>query len=199
VTTIGVLRASQRATIGMVIVVVIAAVSLHGGPAAGQLEPKPTGVTSTTGPVINRRGLLTQPRALGGGQFRFEPPVNERPRMTAGGALTTATRAIRAKVRGTRHEVFFALFSATSPAQHNADGTSTPVFRRRPVWVVRFPAVVGRRQSGIVQRKNSPTTTSLEVVTEVVAIIDDRSGSLILSSEYLSESTTTSSTPTPVA
>ena len=136
---------------------------------------------------MSRRGLLLQSRTLGLGQLRFEPPVNERPKTSSGAALASATRSIRAKVNKVDHEVFFALFSARSPAQRNPDGTSTPVFSRRPVWVVRFPSVTGHRQSGLVQRKNSPPTTSLEVITEIVAIVDDRSGKVVLSSEYLPE------------
>jgi hypothetical protein len=154
--------------------------------------PPSTIAPTTTGPLVNRRGVLLRSRSLGQGQLNFEAPVTERPRLSPGAALATATRSIRAKVSGTGHEVFFALFSASSPAQHNPDGTTTPVFDRRPVWVVRFPSVKGRRQSGVVQRKNSPTTTSLEVTTEIVAIIDDRSGKLLLSSEYLSDSDVTS-------
>ncbi len=181
-------------------VVLVEALTLGSGPALGQTAPAGSGTTTstlrvasstgaptTTAPIVNRRGVLLRSRSLGQGQLQFEPPVKERPRLSPGAALATATRSVQAKVSGTKHEVFFALFSASSPAQHNPDGTTTPVFDRRPVWVVRFPAVKGRRQSGIVQRKNSPTTTSLEVVTEIVAIIDDRSGKLLLSSEYLSD------------
>ena len=160
-------------------------------PTQSPTQPTTISTPTPTRPLVSRRGLLLQSRTLGLGQLRFEPPENERPKTSLGTAVALATRSIRAKVNKVDHEVFFALFSARSPAQRNPDGTSTPVFRRRPVWVVRFPSVIGRRQSGVVQRKNSPTTTSLEVTTEIVAIVDDRTGKVVLSSEYLPEPAST--------
>jgi hypothetical protein len=53
------------------------------------------------------------------------------------------------------------------------------------VWVVRFAQVAGRRQSGVVTRQNAPTTTSLEVTTEIVVIVDDVTKAVLLTTEYL--------------
>ena len=144
-------------------------------------------VPASTLPLVNSRGWLNRQTTLGQGQLRFDPPVSERPKLSAGAATTTAVRSLRAKVAGKKREAFFALFSASSPAQRNTDGTTTPLFDRRPVWVVRFPSVVGRRQSGVLQRKNAPPTTSLEVITEIVVIVDDRSGRVVLTTEFLPE------------
>ena len=123
-------------------------------------------------------------RLLGDGHLRFEPPATERPRSSAKTALSIATKSLRSTPKSDRPEMFFALFSAASPSQRNADGTVSPLFDNRPVWVVRFPNVSGRRQSGVVQRKNAPTTSSPDVVTEIVVIVDDRSGKVVLTSEY---------------
>lgn len=87
-------------------------------------------------------------------------------------------------------EVFFALFSASSPAHRQEDGSLRPVFDRRPVWVVRFPNVRGKRQSGVIVRRTPSSvrpTVPLDVVTEVVVIIDDETGKEVLRSEYKPE------------
>jgi hypothetical protein len=144
-------------------------------------------IPTTTEALVDRRGAIRRSRTLGLGQLRFEPPVKERPRSSAGTALALATRSLPSKPKSDRPEAFFALFSATSPTQRDPDGTVRPLFDHRPVWVVRFPNVTGKRQSGIVVRKNIPTTTSFEVITEIVVIVDDRTGMVVLTSEYLPE------------
>lgn len=155
-------------------------------------------IPTTTAPFVDRRGFLLRDRTLGAGQLRFEPPGSDRPRSSSGLALTTASRSLRVRPKSDRPEQFFALFSASSPTTRKPDGTAAPLFDRRPVWVVRFPNVIGQRQSGIVQRRNIPTTTSFEVTTEIVVILDDRSGKVVLTSEYLPQEVPASGATTTV-
>ena len=57
----------------------------------------------------------------------------------------------------------------------------------RAVWIVLFPGVVGKRSTGVVIRKRAldqPTTTSRRVVTDVLVVVDDLTGDVVVRSEY---------------
>ncbi len=58
----------------------------------------------------------------------------------------------------------------------------------RPVWVVVFIGVVGQRSTGVVERQHvsTPSTTSRRVVTDVLVVLDDETGEVIVRSEYSS-------------
>ncbi len=162
------------------------------GVAFGQSTPTTsatttTSVTTTTVPLVtvDKRGNLLTPKTLGQGQLHFDPAGTTRPKSSTSFAVNIAVKSLRARPRNLKPEAFFAFFSATSPAKRNVDGTTSPIFMQRPVWVVRFANVPGRRQSGVVSRKNAPTTTSLEVTTEIVVIVDDVTKKVLLTTEYL--------------
>ena len=87
--------------------------------------------------------------------------------------------------------MFFALFSATSPARRSADGRLIAVFDQRPVWVVRYAGVKGERQTGVIVRRTgttvAPTTTiTLTVFSDIVVVVDDDTATEVLRSEYAS-------------
>ena len=130
--------------------------------------------------------MLTVERFLAEGAFRFSvPPPTSRPKTLERTARRVANQGIQGAEK-LRTEVFFGLFSATSPAKLGADGVARPIFCKRPVWVVRYPNVPGTRQSGVVIPKNNKTATTIDlsVTTEIVVIVDDATASEVRRSEY---------------
>ena len=96
-----------------------------------------------------------------------------------------------------RPEVFFGLFTTASPAKRGADGVVRPLFCRRPVWVVRYPKVRAKRQSGVIIPRNNKTATTIDqsVTTEIVVIVDDATALEVRRSEYRPET----KPPTPAS
>ena len=138
--------------------------------------------------IVVVRGIarLTSERVLAEGAFRFSPPdPKTRPHTSESTARQLANRGIDqgAKLPA---EVFFGLFTTASPAKRGVDGLVRPIFCRRPVWVVRYPIVPGKRQSGVVVPRSNKTATTLDlsVTTEIVVIVDDASGDEVRRSEY---------------
>lgn len=65
----------------------------------------------------------------------------------------------------------------------------------RTVWVVRFAGVEGRRQSSVVIRQNLPTVVPVPtipriVMSDIVVVIDDATGDVLLLSEFAPETDT---------
>jgi hypothetical protein len=74
-------------------------------------------------------------------------------------------------------EIFFALY--TNYGQGTATGTGlTATHVREPVWVVRFANVPDSASGAGSAAGSSATTGSAEVLHDIVAIIDDASGTL---------------------
>ena len=152
-----------------------------------------TATTASVAPTTTVRpradGGITATRVLAEGSLRFTPPpLTVRPRTTRAKARSVADGVVPAGA-GRPVDVFFALFSATSPARRSGDGRLVPVFDQRPVWVVRYTAVKGQRQTGVIVRRAEntaqPTTSlALTVLTDVVVVIDDATASEVLRTEY---------------
>ena len=178
--------ARQRAVAASVAVAALALTPIGG------LAPRADaqGVTTSTTRALRSDGAITEPRLLGAGSLHFTPPPTTlRPTMGRSKARSIADRAVPAAARRGSADVFFALFSASSPAKRSPDGRVVPVFDQRPVWVVRYASVTGQRQSGIIVRRIGttlrPTTTiALTVLTDIVVVIDDATGTEVLRSEY---------------
>lgn len=121
----------------------------------------------------------------------FSPPgTKQRPKSSAANAKFIAKKGIPPKSVRLAPEVFFALFTASSPEQIGPDGARRPVFLRRPVWVVRYPLLVEARFQLPEYRskeKSGPTTTVPKVRTQLVVVIDDVSGREVLRSEFATD------------
>ena len=154
------------------------------------------GATTTAGTTTTaaRRGdgAIVVAEVLANGSLRFAPPpLSVRPKTTRTKARSVADRAVPASAVGRASDVFFALFSATSPARRSADGRLIAVFDQRPVWVVRYAGVKGERQTGVIVRRagttvQPPTTITLTVFSDIVVVIDDDTAAEVLRSEYAS-------------
>ncbi len=149
--------------------------------------------------IVVRKGIavLTVERVMAGGVFRFSvPPKTARPRTLRRTALNLASQGIDG-AGGLRPEVFFGLFTTASPAKRGADGVVRPLFCRRPVWVVRYPEVRAKRQSGVIIPRNNKTATTIDqsVTTEIVVIVDDATALEVRRSEYRPET----KPPTPTS
>lgn len=154
--------------------------------------PITTPATTPTTRPLRSDGAITEPRLLGAGSLRFTPPPTTlRPTMGRSRARSIADRVVPAAASRGSVDVFFALFSASSPAKRSPDGRVVPVFDQRPVWVIRYASVTEQRQSGIIVRRTGttlrPTTTiALTVLTDIVVVIDDATATEVLRSEYAS-------------
>ena len=123
-------------------------------------------------------------------EFRPAAPTAPAKRSQAA-AVRTARKAAGPSARQTDVSAQFAEFDAPIGAwlDNSADGVgrgATDGTEARRVWVVVFPAVVGQRSTGVVRRAHvsTPPTTSRTVVTDVRVVIDDKSGDVIVRSEY---------------
>lgn len=163
-------------------VTVVAAAGIGAGPGAFAVStpPSPTVLSGTV--------------SLAHGELRFEAPApGTRPRQRAAAVRSTAATAAGAEAVGVRPRLLFGLFSAASPARKGPDGSTRPVFDRRPVWIVRYARVRVRRASGVVERRvppstrQAPTTVDPIAVVDIVVVIDDRDGRQLLRSEFAAE------------
>lgn len=105
--------------------------------------------------------------------------------------VRTAKRELPTGAVATTPEVFFALYALETNERVTAGGAQ-PKRDLRTVWVVRFAGVEGRRQSSVVIRRNLPTvvpftTIPRTVVSDIVVVIDDVTGDVLLSSEFAPE------------
>ncbi len=150
-----------------------------------------TSASSTTTPSDIKGLVLQRPRTIGEGVLLFSPPTsNQRPKSSAANAKFIAKRGLEAGSIKLAPEVFFALFTASSPEQLGPDGKSRPVFLRRPVWVVRYPLLVQSRfqlPEYRSKKKDGPTTTIPKARTQLVVVIDDVSGREVLRSEFATD------------
>ena len=195
----GLFRRSRRAVAAAGAVLVVTATGGLGSRADAQGASAPASAQTTVVPPTARTtrplrsdGAITEPLLLGAGSLRFTPPATSlRPSMGRSKARSIADRVVPTAASRGSADVFFALFSASSPAKRSPDGRVVPVFDQRPVWVVRYASVTSQRQSGIIIRRTGttlrPTTTiALTVRTDIVVVIDDATATEVLRSEYAS-------------
>lgn len=150
--------------------VVLMAAALLGPPGAE------AGATSTG-------DRLSSPILLPGG-MRFDvPKPADRPRRSGGVALVAALRY--APPGRQLPNVQFARY--TSSSTHTAsDGRVAAVFEQRPIWLVRYTSVPRRPASAVPPRQKHPPATTIPIVAvDVVIVVDDASGDVLLRSEML--------------
>ena len=172
--------------------------------------PVPARVASAAGPGTNTTILvsttiparpttpatsglkLTVRRFLAAGALRFEPadPTTKviRSRTTV---VRTAKRELASGTVAPTPEVFFGRYSMETTER--VTGGAAKVKRElRHVWVVRFAGVEGRRQTTVIIRQNLPTqvpvtTIDRAVLSDIVVVIDDATGNVLLRSEFAPE------------
>lgn len=88
-------------------------------------------------------------------------------------------------------EVFFAGYTLET-TERISSGPTRSTRDQRNVWVVRFPRIDGERRSGVILRANLPTvvpvtTTPRRVLTDVLVVVDDQTGEVLLRSEFAPE------------
>jgi hypothetical protein len=145
----------------------------------------------TTRPVSTSPVTAPQtvpPRVFGPGAVTLlEPGPEDQPRLRQSAVRRQALAAVDAATARAEMELVFGIYE--DPGTLTEPG-GTVVALPRPVWVARFSDVQRRRASNIPERRRStssvPPTTSRELLTEVVVVIDDRSGRVLLRSEYAS-------------
>ena len=150
--------------------------------------------TTTVVKTTRTDGGVLQKVVLGDGAFVFDPPISVRPRSRKVDAVLRARQAVEKTVRKATPDVFFALFSSSSPEQRDpVTGSLIPMFDQRPVWVVHYRAVESvRAKPVVIASKSNPTTTRpivgprepTTVRTDVVVVFDDKTGSQIFRTEY---------------
>ncbi len=163
------------------------------GAAVAASGPSTTRINSTT--VLRVSGFrLAISRSFADGALRFEPAAPSakviRSRATV---LRTARRELDPGTKEPTAEVFFASYDLqTTDRITGANATGTR--QAHTVWVVRFPGVDGLRKTGVILRNNLPTavpitTIARSVKTDILVVVDDVTGRVILRSEYASEGT----------
>jgi hypothetical protein len=148
----------------------------------------------TTSPVtspVTSPAVTTAPvtgRVFGLGAVRLLPASGDvRPELSRSGARRRALADVDAGVGRGDLELTFGMY--LDPGTLTEPG-GTVVAQERPVWVAHFRGVRRRRASNIPERSRlsstRPPTTARELLTDVVVVIDDRSGRVLLRSEFAS-------------
>jgi hypothetical protein len=78
--------------------------------------------------------------------------------------------------------VFFASYDLRTTERVTGANAKT-TGQQHLVWVVRFPGVDGVRKTGVILRNNLPTA----VKTDILVVVDDVTGRVLLRSEYAAE------------
>ena len=170
--------------------------------AASTLRPSSTigaGVpTSRVSPPTTtaKPGLrITATRTFAGGSLRFEPAeATAKVIRSKAAVVRTAKRELPPGTLAPTPEVFFARY-ALETNERVTGGTGQVKRDLRVVWVVRFAGVEGRRQSSVVIRQDLPTVVPVTtippiVVSDIVVVIDDGTGNVLLRSEFAPETDT---------
>lgn len=144
--------------------------------------------TTTTRPGYR----IAVARTFAGGSLRFEPvPASVKVTRSKDLAVRTARKELPSGVSAPTPEVFFAQYLLET-SERVVSGVPKPNKEYRTVWVVRFPRVDGERKSGVILRSNIPTvvpvtTVPKRVLTDVLVVVDDASGRVLLRSEFSPE------------
>jgi hypothetical protein len=151
-----------------------------------------TVATPTSIPVVTSTTIAV-PRVFGPGALTLIPaPDGVRPELSRSAARRQALRAVDASIERGELEMVFGLYDDPGTL---TEPTGTAVIERRPVWVASFTGVPRRRASAIPEPRRPgvtiPPTTIRDVRTDVIVVIDDRSGRVLLQSEF-------AALPTPI-
>ena len=162
---------------------------------AGAVGVTTTIVTAST--TVKPNGLrLAVSRSFAGGALRFDPaPASAVVIRSRASVLRTARRELEPGTKEPSPELFFASYDLET-TERVTGALATAKRQRHTVWVVRFPGVEGVRRSGVILRNNLPTavpvtTIALSVRTDILVVVDDVTGRVLLRSEYAAESDTT--------
>ena len=148
-------------------------------------------VLSTMG-ALSAEASSVMLRSFAGGALRFDAvPLPGRTARSKTTAIRTARKELPAGTAAPTPEVFFARYTIET-TERVATGTAPLARQARNVWVVRFPRVRGQRRSAVIVRANLPTivpvtTIARDVTTDVLVVVDDQSGEVLLRSEFAPE------------
>ena len=135
------------------------------------------------GNTANTATRLSSPLSLPGG-MRFEvvsPTVRPHRSLSSARAAAAAIAGVKSPVP----EVRFASYTS-SAGPLAANGQLLSRINHRPVWLVRYRAVPRLRATAIPARqKHAPTTISRQVLVDIVVVVDDATGDVLLRSELL--------------
>ena len=141
---------------------------------------------------------LSAPVSYASGAIKARPlprsvsPIRRRGAVTAI-ATKLASQQFGGSLRPADVDTFFAEFDA--PVGEWLGKVESVETEPRSVWFVVFTGMESSRSTGVVIRRrdaaSAPTTASLRVISDVVVVIDDDTGEVLVASEYLSETSPT--------
>jgi hypothetical protein len=142
--------------------------------------------------------------AFADGAFVFQPPSRTDTPKRRKREVTRLAQSVAPKnARRIVPQVFFATFRLDSPKTRTTDGRLVAVFDYRPVWVALFEKVEGERATvvEIPERAHGSTTTTKVkpkpkvVTTNYLVVVDDRTGDVLIRSEFADSNPRTSTGP----
>lgn len=139
---------------------------------------------------------LRTPVAYASGAIKARPlprsvsPIRRRSAITAI-ATKLAAQQFGGSLRPADVDTFFAEFDA--PVGEWLGKVESVETEPRSAWFVVFSGMESSRSTGVVTRRRDaahpPSTVSLRVISDVVVVIDDDTGEVLVASEFLSETT----------
>ena len=120
------------------------------------------------------------PLPLTYGLSRFDPPGDAQPRMTAAEALSAWTSGGHRAPGGSGPEVLFALYSDSGSGQMRDNGLTARDHFNQPVWMIRYQNVADTERGGP-RFGGIASSTTAEILVDVVDVIDDATGAVVLS------------------
>jgi hypothetical protein len=144
-------------------------------------------------PVALPAWRLGSPVSYASGAIKAKPlPRSVRPLRLRGAVTATATKVAANQFGGSLRpadvDIFFAEYDA--PVGEWLGKPESVETEPRSVWFVVFTGMESKRSTGIVRAKDrvlASTTLSLDVTSDVVVVIDDDTGEVLVASEFLSE------------
>ncbi len=137
---------------------------------------------------------LRSPVSYASGAIKARPlprsvtPIRRRAAITAT-ATKLASQQFGGSLRPADVDTFFAEFDA--PVGEWLGKLESVETEPRSAWFVVFTGMESSRSTGVVTRRRDsalpPTTVSLRVISDVVVVIDDDTGEVLVASEFLAE------------
>ncbi len=136
---------------------------------------------------------LASPVSYASGAIKAKPlPRSVRPIRLRSAVTSTATKVAANQFGGSLRpadvDVFFAEYDA--PVGEWLGKVESIETEPRSVWFVVFTGMESKRSTGVVRARDlaaASTTLSLDVTSDVVVVIDDDTGEVLVASEFLSE------------
>jgi hypothetical protein len=160
---------------------------------ANESAAQPTTTVRFRVPVALPAWRLGSPVSYASGAIKANPlPRSVRPLRLRGAVTATATKVAANQFGGSLRpadvDIFFAEYDA--PVGEWLGKPESVETEPRSVWFVVFTGMESKRSTGIVRAKDrvlASTTLSLDVTSDVVVVIDDDTGEVLVASEFLSE------------